>query len=565
MPVINSPIKIAILCLIFIFCLPVFSFSQTEKTENSTENSNENPTGDSAEGSTKASSDTGNLTDTEDLTDTENLIYVIAAINFKIKGMTKPYALLRYAELKIGEELIGSKKLEKYISDKTQVLLNQRVLKTAGIEYTIGEKQPDEKYPVALFISVEDTWNIIAIPYPKYDSNTGFDLIIKARDYNFLGTMNPLRLDIGYKLDEENHSSLVLELTSDTPFTAFGYNWKLAFNNYFSYRPQEEEPFFYQNTTGLFMELPVKRTTFTFGFTEYTIVNEENAEIYHDQYGKFQSGVFMASRLFTSVKIPTGLNIGDFGELTYYPEIAFSMNHDFPKWPLPDFRRGPTLSFSHSFGFDKIDWIENYRRGLSVYISNAYSYNILQTEEEKALSSSYSISGKGHFIITEYFGISAFLQFRHWFYHNPAYYESAGDALRGIMDKAINADYMLSLNLDFPFRILQFMPSKWFKTKKLSFFDFELHASPIIDIALYHDPETNVSFSFKNMLVSGGMELVIFPAFMRSLYLRISIAWNFIEQINNPGEYYLNPVLPILPHLPGGNNREIFIGIGHHY
>jgi len=537
--------RIYILCLIFIMCLSVSIFAQEKEIIIVDETKIESEIPES-----RINDITGINSDIEDA------IYVITAINFKIKGITKPYALMRNGEFKIGEILNGEEKFEKYITDKTQLLINQRVLKTARIAYTIGDKQPDGTYPVDLLISVEDTWNIIAIPYPKYDSNTGFELIIKARDYNFLGSMNPLRLDIGYKLDEENRSSLLVELTSDTPFTAFGYNWNLTFDNYFSYRPQEEEPFFYQNTTGLSMELPVKRTTFTFGFNEYIKLNEENSLRYIPDYGKFQKGVYMSSRLSASWKIPTGLDIGNYGELTYVPGLVFTLNHEFPKWPLADFRSGPILSFSHSLGFEKIDWIQNYRRGMAVYLNNAYSYNFFKINEDaKALSASYRISGKGHFIISDFFAISAFLQFRHWFYHDPDYYESAGDALRGIIDKAVNADYMLSLNLDFPFRILKFLPSQWFKNKKLSFFDFELHASPIIDMALYHNPDKDIPFNFENMLFTGGLEIIVFPAFMRSLYVRVSFAWNLRELIDSSGNF----------HLPEGNNREIFFGIGHHY
>jgi hypothetical protein len=52
---------------------------------------------------------------------------------------------------------------------------------------------------------------------------------------------------------------------------------------------------------------------------------------------------------------------------------------------------------------------------------------------------------------------------------------------------------------------------------------------------------------------------------MRSLYIRASFAWNFVESINNPGGSYLPSGFPVIPKIPGGDNREIFIGIGHHY
>ena len=496
----------------------------------------------------------------------DNSVFVISSIDTNIKGITRHFAIIRNGEFKIGEKITGKDKLEKFIADKTQLLSNQRVLNKAEINYVIEEMNQDGEYPVKLFIFTEDTWNIIALPYPKYDSNTGFELILKARDYNFLGTMNPLRLDIGYKHDENNKNSLLIELESDTPFTLFGFDWNVKFNNYFRYRPDVSEKYYYKNLTGLSVQVPFKTTTFVFGLDESFFVNDENADRYKDKYGDFQSGLYMVSQPYASWKIPTGLDVFNYGELTYKPELSASFSHEFPSWPLAEFRRGPKLSFNHSLGFDKVNWIGNYRSGLDVYFSNSYSYDFYRlTNDQEPLSYYYGIIGKGYFIINDYFGISANLQFRHWFYHDPEYYDEGGDALRGILDKSIHTNFMLSLNLDFPVRILQFQPSQWFHTSKLRLFDFDMHLSPIIDMALYNDPESNISFSFKNMLVSGGLEVIVFPAFMRSLYVRISVAWNFIDQINNPGDYYLNPILPIVPHLPTGDNREIFVGIGHHY
>ena len=496
----------------------------------------------------------------------EDTVYVINSFDFDIKGRTKPFAIKRYIELKEGEIINGTSALLKYISDKTQKMLNERVLEKAEINYTIGSKQADGTYPVDLLIKITDTWNIIALPQPEWDDNTGFELRIKARDYNFLGTMNPLRLDLGYLYDEYKRSSFFVDLESDIPFTAFGYNWNFIFNHYFSYRPQVEEPFYYQNVTGLSMELPFKRTTFTFGFNEYVVLNQENANRYKEKYGEFQEGLYMASKLFTSWRIPTGFWVGDYGEVIYLPEVSMTFYHEFPEWDLADFREGPITSFSHSLGFSRINWIGNFRKGYSLSLSNSYSYDFFKMrEEEKALTLNYSISGKAFFIINDSFGISTFVRFRQWFLHDPGYNDNAGDALRGILDKYVHANYMLSANFDFPIKILDFVPSQWFNTRKLRYFDLEFHLSPIIDMALYNDPEKKIDFSFKNMLISGGMELIVFSKFMRSLYLRASVAWNIIEQINNPGGYYLNPVLPVMPHLPEHPNREIVVVIGHHY
>jgi hypothetical protein len=493
-------------------------------------------------------------------------IYVIRDLEFNVKGRTRPFAIIDKGEFRINEEIRGRAGLEKYVAGKEQILLNQRVLERASIEYTLSEPGDDGKVPVRLIISVEDTWNIIAVPYPKYDTNSGFELIIKARDYNFFGTMSAFRFDLGYKYDENSRNSIVFEIDTDIPFTFRGYNWNINFDHFFNYRPNVDEPYYYKNVTGLSVEVPFKKTVFTFGFEESFTLHEENADRYKAEYGEFQEGLYSSSEFYTSWEIPTGFHVGRYGEVTYTPKISNTFNHSFPEWPLDEFRLGPFMKFSHKLGFDRINWIGNFREGFDVLTENSYNLDFHRADNGgDILNTTYSIGGIGHFIISDSFGFSAYLRYRQWFYHDPAYEDSAGDALRGILDKAVHADYMLSLNLDFPVRLFRFTPSRWFGKPRLRLFDFELHFSPVIDLALYHDPSSDTSFNFKNMLVSGGAEIIIFPAFMRSLYLRASIAWNLREYINSPSGSYLPSGLPVIPKLPGGDNREIFIGIGHHY
>lgn len=486
----------------------------------------------------------------------DNGLYVITAFELDIKGRTRPEALIYNGEFKTGEQLQGGAELEKYIRDKTQVLINQRVLKdNAAIDYIIGEQIENGAYPVTLIIKVEDSWNIIALPRPSYKSDSGFDLTIKARDYNFLGTMEPLRVDLGYKFDEKKNHSVSFLIDSNTPFRAFGYTWHVDFDHLFEYRPNVEKHFYYRNTTGLSMELPILRTTLTFGVEESFNVNEENADSYKERYGDFQEGLYMASKLYTTWEIPTGLMVYRYGELIYNARVSTTFNHELSQWPLADFRKGPFMDFNHSLGFEKIDWHANYRDGLSVSLDNSYNLDFHRlTEDKSPLSLSYSLRGAGHFIISRFFAISTQLQFRHWFHHDPDYYDHAGDVLRGIADKALRADYMLSLNVDFPFRVLLFTPSKWWNNRKLRFLDFEFHTSLVIDLALYHDPETETRFHPKNIAASGGLEFIVFPLSFRSLYIRFGIAYNLRE---------LMTAKPAA--LPGGDNREIYLLMGHFY
>jgi len=501
----------------------------------------------------------------------EDKIFVITGFEFDITGRTRQDALVRKGEFKRGEEIHGEDNLEKYIADKTQMLINQRVLKdNVVLSCSIGEQQPDGKYPVSVFIKVEDSMNFIVIPMPRYSSNNGLEIIARLRHYNFLGTMNPLVVNLGYHYDENRKSAVNLEVESLTPFKAFGYEWNFKFNNIFSFRPQAEDnkKFFYQNVTGISMELPFKSTTFTFGFEESFNLNEENLNR-HQHYGEFQDGFYMASKLYASWEIPTGIEVANYGELTYTPEISAAFIHELPAWELErNIRHGPFLEFSHSFGFEKIDWHGNFRKGFLFMLENSIRYDFYHLHNDKystvssdpisPLSIDYTISGIGHFTITRFFGISSRIQWRHWFYNDPWYYDLAGDAIRGILDKSLTANYMLSLNLNLPLRLPLFSPANWFKNNKLRGLDIEFHIGPTFDIALYHDERTNTSFNPKNIAAGAGFELVIFPLVMRNLYIRVSVAWNISEGLG---------AKPIIP--PGENQekpvQEVTVMMGHFF
>jgi len=482
-------------------------------------------------------------------------VFVLSDLAFDIKGRTRPYALIYNGEFKIGETFKGQEELEKYVRDKTQLLINQRVLKdNVSVEYSVGEQREDGFYPVILNIKVEDTLNFVALPRPAYSTNSGFEFTVKARDYNFLGTMSPLRLDLGYIRDEEKNNSFQFEVYSDIPFRALGYNWNIKFDNLFWYRRGAQEPFYYENVTGLSMELPVRSTTFTFGFNESFIYNEENSSTEKEIYKvDFESGLYMSSEMYVEWKIPTGIEVYRYGELTYTPGISAIFNHELPGKELLPFRKGPFLKLEQSLGFEKVDWIANFRDGASVFVENKYNYDFYRNKNElPALSSELAIRGAGFFILTDFFSITTQLQYRYWFRYDPQYYNEAADAIRGIADKSIKANHMLSLNLDFPFRVVVFNASKWLKKEKLKYIDFEMQISPVIDIALYNDPSSGTSFHPKNIVSGGGIEVFIFPLAFRSLYIRFGYTWNFNEFFRY-GKF------------PGKNHREIYLLMRHFY
>jgi hypothetical protein len=467
-------------------------------------------------------------------------------------GISRPYFLLRQGDFKIGERISGGDNLEKYRLDKIQLLMNHRVLDYAYVDLIFEEPDAEGSVPVILKVTTVDTATIIALPQPRFDDNDGFRIVLKARDYNFLGTMNPMRFDFGYEYDDRKseHSFFSL-IDSDTPFRLFGYTWNFNFDHYFEYTP--EAPFHYKNTSGLSMELPVKFTTITFGLEETIVSNEDNAAEYSEEFknpgeelrregNERYKDFYMSTALSASWKIPTRLFVGKFGELTYTPKIEEKFNYT-PGGDIGYLRKGLRTTLGHSLEFGRVDWIDNFRNGLTASVGNSNTYNSFRDSWSHNLNASVT----GHIRIAGFFGFSGKLQYRDWFGDT---YSEPGDSLRGIRDDDFSALRTLSLNMDFPFRLFMFMPATWFNAPSLRFMNLEFHLGPIVDAAFSIGPDGGISTD--NIRVTAGLELIAFSHFWRNLYLRLSGGLN-LRNLAAPDS------------VADRSLWEIFLGMEHHF
>ncbi|MDR0476230.1 MAG: hypothetical protein LBH43_21510 [Treponema sp.] len=475
------------------------------------------------------------------------IVYVIRSIDFAIEGRTRESALAYYGEFKAGERIAGRENFEKYLSEKQQLITNKRNHDHVSIDYTLGEAEEGGILPVDLLVSVSDTWNFVILPEPKYDSNEGFSLTLKARDYNFLGTMNPLRLDIGYLFSTENKNVFKLSLDSDTPFYAAGLRWNLNFDNIFNYIVGD--PLEYKNITGVSVELPAGFTTVTVGIDQYLVINEENGAENKVKYNLSDDrleGAYAATQLYSSWKIPTGFFIDKYGEVKYVPGVSGKIAYRSGGVDEP---RRPIVSLSQSLGFGRINWIGNYRSGLEASIGNTNNFYFDPNDYLIYINAGVTL----HHRFMELLGISSRLQYRHWF-HGLKY--DAADLIRGFPTNNLRAENMLSINLDLPFRLVRFAPSEWLDNRKLRLFNFEMHLSPFMDISLmngYQIPftgQTGEKISFGDILFGSGFEIIAFPDFFKSFYIRASAGYNMNKIINTHN-------------IPKWD--ELFIGIGHHY
>jgi hypothetical protein len=477
-------------------------------------------------------------------------VYYIRDIAYQITGITRPFALANAAELRVGQEIGGDAALAAYVKEKTQLLLNQRVLKDARVAYAISPADPDGRIPVDLAVAVDDTWNIIALPYFKYDSNNGLELSGKARDYNFLGTMQPLKVDVGFILEKDpmdrmafDEGTLFVDITSDTPFVLYGRDANLEFDNFFGYTA--DYGFEYENTTGLSVSWPVGATTLTVGVFQGLAVNEENDADFQETDGvRYEDYWYLSNWLAAEWEIPTGITVDGLGQLAYVPGAELKLKYR-PGGDIGAERQGPTATFSQALEFGRVDWVGNYRQGLEVALENKNEYNLYHESWNRSASAEIA----GHYPVSSFFGVSGKLTGA-WFFDRAD--DKAAEILRGIINDAVSADCALYLNTDFPLRVIRFVPYEWFGRRWMRVLQFEQQWTPFFDFGLLADPVNRTTMRFEDALVSGGLEVVTFPLFMRSFFIRISAGFD-LRQAWETGT------------IPDGDGREIFIGLGHHY
>ena len=490
-------------------------------------------------------------------------IYYIREIYFDITGRTKEYALLLNSEIKKGEQIKGEAALREYLERKQQILINRRELQDVVIDFVEGERDGDGRIPVDLTIHTVDTRNFVIVPEPKYSSTTGWEPRLRIRDFNFLGLMAPLRIYLTYRYHDGkdatySRNNLNLLFGMETPFRAFGYDWKFTTENIFSY--YFDEPFSYGNASGLSLDIPFKNTTFTFGYKQGIYFGKEYDDWKKYVYGmNFQDIWYGSSTVYGEWNMPLPVETESLGRLTYKPAVSGNINYAFRAEDLSE-RRGPSLNALHRLGFNKVDWAGNFRRGAEIYIENNNEYNFFFGEWNNSVTANIT----EHFLATRFLGISMRGRFTKWFYDsdlgNTGARWGAAGMIRGLGDYALAADSMLLFNFDFIFHVFDFMFSEYFNKPGLRIINLEVQAGPTVDIAIVDGKEVdfkrnfirNITYKPGDWIVSGGIELFFFPLAFRSIYLCASAAWN------------LDPLLDA-GLLPGKNEMELYMGFGHHF
>jgi hypothetical protein len=465
--------------------------------------------------------------------------FVIRAVDFNVIGRTLEFVLLAKADIKPGKSFETLAALEEFIADKRQTLLNERVLETVAAEYTLSAS-PGGGYDVAIRFTTTETWTIIALPKFQFDSNSGWQLSVRGRDYNFLGSMQALSLNLNYEIDESLRHGFGLSTSFTLPFQALEHDWALGLSDSFIVYSDGLTPL--TSTTSASLSVTFRELGFpvTVSAGQSLNFNPEGITYDPDLY-------YLGSSFSVGASIPTGFKVKGLGEMYYNPSLGISYN-----WNLADDlgytdRDGATPSASQSLSLGRVDWKGNQREGASFSLTNS---NSLHTKKE-VFTSYVDATARFHANWKELIGVSARVQ---------AYYRLTGSertdqggSLRGILDARFDGDAALMANFDMPVKLFDF-PTHVFIRK--DWLDFELQANPFLDFGVSRRLGSTVGPD--DLWYAGGLEFLVFPVRMRSFIVRASIGFDLQAVIANKSLTAPSP-------RDGSSPYEIFFGIGSHY
>ncbi|POR05357.1 hypothetical protein AU468_01370 [Alkalispirochaeta sphaeroplastigenens] len=465
---------------------------------------------------------------------------VIHEVSWTLQGRTRRWVLEQLLEIKEGLEFPSEEALEEFIREQQQLLTNQRELQSSSISYEIlPPDSPDTHDPLAprlLHVTVEtqDTWNVIALPYVRYDSNDGLLLSFRIRDYNFFGTLQDLRIDLDYEFTDDDENIVTLSSEFKLPFQVFQRDWALVMEQSLSL---EEDEFDLELGIGLEYYFSWLRRDWTLGFMqEYRYLTDDD----EDDNDYFTNSLTLG----TGIDLP--LRLPGFGQLRYLPSVKGEVKYR--PGGISEERKGTTAGFEHGLRAGRANWDGNYRQGLTLALENENTYNITTDSWDQEITtrvSGYRAFLRGGRDGWPRLGISGSLSSFYLINGADDDQDDAAKDARGIMNDKMNGDLGIFLNLDVLFTVWTLRPI------------FEMQIGPFFDIAYVRDTrgDFHESSSFdrhRDIQYSAGFSVIGFPLFARSLFLRGTYGLD-LEEIYD-GTSPLD-----------GNARVIFIGLGHHY
>lgn len=295
----------------------------------------------------------------------ENTVKIqINDVYYEITGSTRVSFLER--ELKVDKNRLFSseEELAEYCQKLKQQLINLRIFENEAVEYSITDNRAD------LTITLTDSFSIFAIPYPKFNSESGGRIALKAFWFNTLGTLMETNLFSGFYFSfNENRDFIVNQWNVDLHLKKITLgNRQYSFSVQQLYDDDGKSNDYYSNSWEYYS------TSLSFG-TSFGLPMDMSYGAGISFSKKY--GYAMKSVDFTALGETASQSIKDEANTIIADPLSVSYNHG--------------ISF-----YNSENWHDNFRKGYKASIGNTISLSL--DESENSVHSNLSLTGAGYWI-----------------------------------------------------------------------------------------------------------------------------------------------------------------------
>ncbi|MBN2656122.1 MAG: hypothetical protein JXR86_03620 [Spirochaetales bacterium] len=438
------------------------------------------------------------------IAETADKSITISDIRTEIDGNTKEDSLLKEMGLYIGRDFESYEDLVNFMDVAVQNLINMRVFEL--IEYSLEkEEASDAADEYTVYLNIRDSFTLYPIPYPKYNSNTGWRIGFKTYYYNAFGRLVDILLFTNMDI-QNNEAKGHWEIPSwhITPaiegIDLWGQDFRIELSHKF----------------GTFKKIG------DFG-------NEEN--ILLQEYTLHNTSLSMGTKIFLPLdfyyradprlgfyyglkELQTDASRGG-AAVPYFEDPAIT-----PVYDVLDF------SWDHAIGYDTIDWIGNFRQGFSASIGNILSLSSDLNEENPVnFTSEINAQAKYFWRISKHFNFSTMAEGIISFRKEMT---SLGSHLRGVRDDLMFGDKALFWSVDMNISVLDWEGKA------------EAQVRPFFNLGyVRNDFNTGLTDEDRNMFAYGaGADFVLYLDKLKALQARGTIAVDLSQYNWDDGDKY---------------------------
>lgn len=476
--------------------------------------------------------------------------YVITDIHYDIKGLVTIAALEGKLDLHTNVKFDTLDALIFFVTEKRTTLSNLRALtEMSTIVFTHTWNNIKLQYDVEIFVYVTAGWNVLILPYFKYSDSTGLLLSMRGRDYNFLGSLETLYVNLDYGINEDSAQELGGSLGFQYPFKYNKNLFKLGVEEGAAYKLEEKE---FNNNLKVFLghSYPITQQVSLNSYLSQkfsNVINDDRTALYEYMFGE---NIVRYGMGFQLNRQPiSGIN-----NINYNPYLQYRLTYPFYGNDPDLYKRfNHWMTVGHDIGIGGTAWITGqfFRRGYSVSLENANQYDVY----DAGWTVTINAEARAHFAVKNIFGMN----FRLYGIQNYFLYSNNidlstkgtnfGEKLRGVTDDEVEySQSALVLNTELMIRLFQIRPLA------------EFHFGPFFDVGLRsRNPENTVSedefYGNEDIKYTVGFEGLAFALFSNSIVIRVSYGIDLGKLLESDGKYTF---------LSGGV-REIFIGLSLFY